>query len=103
MIREGSCLISSEAFSPLQSANSLAPVIKLEPPEAVFGGHKAKVGGIRPLLFGPRDARLRCTLGGVSRGSTGYSRDHTSGNLLFGGSRHDHSYSESGQHYVAAL
>jgi hypothetical protein len=65
------------------------------------GGIRPKVGGIRPLLLGPRDARLRCTLGGVSPGSTGYSRDHTSGNLLFRGSRHDHSYLESVQHYYA--
>jgi hypothetical protein len=103
MIREGSCLISSEAFSPLWSANSLALVIKPEPTKAVFGGIRPKVGGIWPLLPGPRDARLRCTLGGVSRGSTGYSRDHTSGNLLFGGSRRDHSYLESGQHYNAGF
>jgi hypothetical protein len=101
MISEGSCLISSEAFSSLQSANSLAPVIKPEPPEAVFGGHQAQGRGIRPLLLGPQDAHLQCTLRGVSRGSTGYSRDHTSGNLSFGGSRRDHSYSESGQHYVS--
>jgi hypothetical protein len=62
-----------------------------------LGGIRPKVGGIRHLLLGPCDARLRCTLGGVSRGSTGYSRDHTSGNLLFGGSRRDYSYSESGK------
>jgi hypothetical protein len=64
MIREGSCLISSEAFSPLQSANSLAPVIKPEPIEAVFRGHKAQGQG-HPALA---SWALRCPLAMHSRG-----------------------------------
>jgi hypothetical protein len=64
MIREGSCLISSEAFSPLQSANSLAPVMKPEPIEAVFGGHKAQGQG-HPALA---SWASRCPLAMHSRG-----------------------------------